>query len=735
MLAVSSRERAITIPLTNRTTSRLTKLRSGSNTRPTPASSSVKDQEGIVVFNIAHPRTTTARAQSTGRRIAAATAVIAVTGALTLAGAGAATAAPAASTADPIIVSWAEGRFLSGSLLGLDLDDIASLAPATASNDGTQGTQTQKDPLDAKVLDTVEVAGNVQADLGNVVQVGAAGQYAEAASDGKSAASSGAVNSDGAVGVGEDQAGAGGNARVDLSGLLGSDFTSNLIDLDLAIQAIAAQAQADGETASGDYTLADLKMTLSSPAIAQLTEKVNSALDSVTNSLNLLDGDNGALVVDLNRILQGIDPALNLLGANANVTAEINVGDLKQLVSDLLTQQYGQSGVTFNLETGIVTLDLAALAGVDLNNLPAGTELLSDEVLGDALDNITDKVSGIADQVVDRVTDALHDATVEVHANVDLDVAQAPLVQKVCQTVQQVIQVPTQVVQTVPVLVPVVDGVVAQVVNGVPVLNGVPIVGNLVGGSLGGLLGGTTHTVTWITQNVTKTVTQLVNQTVDQVVCNNKVTALPALKTSADVDITGTVDDFLNGADVNATAAVKLLGIVNTNLNLDLAVGDIADSLTDGLFGTDGTVSALTDALQVGLVDPAVEGLLDGDNALGVALPDLLSLTVNNKEISDGTFTETALRVSALNGAAVVNLAAASVGPNVIEEVGGETVTPPDEPPTGDVPASVKAAVLSRLAMTGAGIAAIVAVMLALLAAGAYLVRENYRRNKTIPID
>ena len=93
----------------------------------------------------------------------------------------------------------------------------------------------------------------------------------------------------------------------------------------------------------------------------------------------------------------------------------------------------------------------------------------------------------------------------------DQDVAQAPLVQKVCQTVQQVIQVPTQVLTQVSVQVPVIDGVVAQVVNGVPMVNGLPVVGGALGGPLGGILGGG-HTVTWITQTVDKYVTQNVSQ-------------------------------------------------------------------------------------------------------------------------------------------------------------------------------------------------------------------------------
>ena len=129
-----------------------------------------------------------------------------------------------------------------------------------------------------------------------------------------------------------------------------------------------------------------------------------------------------------------------------------------------------------------------------------------------------------------------------------------------------------------------------------------------------------------------------------------------------------------------------MLGLLNTELNLDLAIGGIADSLTGTLFDSDGAIQKLVDALDTGLVDPAVEGLLDGDNAVGIALTDLLSITINNQELSDGTFTETALRVSVLGGSgAVINLAQASVGPNVtsVEDpcivdcgVGGETTTP-----------------------------------------------------------
>jgi hypothetical protein len=142
-----------------------------------------------------------------------------------------------------------------------------------------------------------------------------------------------------------------------------------------------------------------------------------------------------------------------------------------------------------------------------------------------------------------------------------------------------------------------------------------------------------------------------------------------------------------------------------------------------------------------------VQGLTDGQGSVGSALTDGLSATVNNQDVSDGTFSETALRVTALPGisglagggilggvstaraaapaAAQLNFARASVGPNVVPgDVGGVDTFPP----TDGNPVTT-AGNIARLATTGVGIAALVAAVLALLAAGAYLVRESYRRN------
>ena len=617
------------------------------------------------------------------------------------------------------------------------------LGYAEAKNDGTQPTQTTNDPLDAEVLQTIEVASNPapQIDLGGVLQLGPVAQYAQAASDGTSLGASGAVRDDGAIGVGSDTTTPPANATLDLQALLGADFASTLLDLKLELGAIAAVAQADGEDASGDYQIADAVLTFTSPAIADLTPKVDTALQEVIDALSELVGPGGDLVDDVNGLLVNLDPVLNLAGGSGNVTATINTGDLTDAVHAILEEEYGNGAVSFDLETGEVHVDLEQLLGGELNDLAPGTELLTDAVVNQILEGITTTVATIADQVVDKVEDALHDANVDIHADLSVNVAQAPLVQEVCRLVDRVL--------TTPVL----QSLTSSELRGILGQNG--ILGSLLNGlGLGeltdrvvdlGIVGSLTDGVTdgvgdlVLVDGVVQRITGFVNQTIQDNVCNTTSSAVAPLTTSVVLDIEATIDDLLNGVAAKAVADVDILGI-DTNLDLDVALGDLGGSLLDNLFDNDGAVQDLVDALETGLVDPATEVLLgDGIGNIGDALRDVVSVQANVQELTatgdgGGEFTQTAIRVSVLgDDLATLNLAQATVGPNVTNivdcvdpdgcDVGGETVTPPGGGGGG-----------GSLAYTGIGIATLIAVILALLAAGAYLVRESYRRNHPVSI-
>jgi hypothetical protein len=677
------------------------------------------------VFTTAHPRVATPRGGSAARNNhRTATRIVATVTALALGGAFA-LVAPLAASADEHLESYAKGQFLSGTVAGFDLDQIVSLGAAEASNNGTQPTQIQKDPLDADVLDgTVVVSAVDSPQIGlNGVQIGAAAQFARANNDGTSLGASGAITDDGAIGIGEHQSTPPANATVDLQALLGNEFASTLADLKLELGALAARAEADLDVASGDYQIADAVLTFSSPAIANLTPKVDSALDEVVDAVNALLGRNGALVGDVNGLLVDLDPVLNLLGGNANISVSLNAGNLKEIVHAILEEEYGNGAVSFDLETGEVHIDLEVLLGGDLNNLAPGTELLTDAVVNQILEGITTTVATIADQVVDKVEDALHDATVDIHADLSTNIAQSPIVREVCELVDRVL--------TTPVLR---DATSLELLT-----NG--LLGDLTTLVNTGLLGTLTDGVAdevgdfVLVDGVVQRITGFVNQTVQDTVCNTTSTPVAPLTTSVVLDIEATVDELIDGVAARAVAQVKVLGVA-ADLDLSLLIDGLGDSLVDGLFDGDGAVQDLVDALETGLVHPATEGLLGtGVGSVGDVLRDVLSIKANVQELGGGRFTETAIRVSVLgDDLATLNLAQAIVGPNVTTivdpectnpegcDVGGVTVTPPGGGGTG----------AGSLAYTGIGIATLIAVILALLAAGAYLVRESYRRNHPV---
>ncbi len=672
------------------------------------------------MFTTAHLRVTTPLGGSaarnnhgTAKRIVAAVTAFVLGGAFAL-------AAPLSASAEDLPASYAEGQFLSGTLLGFDLSRAAALDSAEARNDGTQPTQTSKDPLDADVLEEYEIAPETspQIEVGDVMQIGPVAQYAEAHSDGSSFGASGAVADDGAIGIGDDTSTPPANATFDLEALLGDEFASTLADLKLELGAIAANATGDLTVASGDYSLANAYLTFSSPAIADLTPKVDSALQEVENALNELIGSNGALLDDVNALLVGIDPVLNLVGGSANVSATIDTGDLQKIVHSILEEEYGDGGVSFDLETGEVKVDLAALAGGDLNNLPENTELLSDVIVKQILSGITTTVSTIADQIVDKVEEALHDANVDIHADLSTNVAQSPIVQEVCELVNRIV--------TTPVL-----GEVSLVDRIYALTNG------LVGDLTDGLLDEVGDFV-FDENGAVKQIVGFVNQTVQDTVCSTTSTPVLPLTTSVVLDVTATVDQLLNGVAAGATANLNVLG-VPISLSIGGLLDDLGGSLLDGLFDGDGAVANLIAALDTTLVQPATEGLLgSGGGSVDDALSDFLSVRVNIKEttlasasgmaVAAGSlFTQTAVRVSIVGSSvATVNLAEATVGPNittVIDDPDG-----PDGPgtPGGGGPGA------GSLAYTGIGIATLIAVILALLATGAYLVRESYRRNHPV---
>ncbi len=110
-----------------------------------------------------------------------------------------------------------------------------------------------------------------------------------------------------------------------------------------------------------------------------------------------------------------------MLGLVADPTVSVSLSaDVEAAVRPLLTGTYGDGAVSFNLETGTVQIDLEALLGGDLNNLPPNTEILTDAVIGPVLKGITSTIDSLIDSIITRVDETLRQARLDV--DVDLDV-------------------------------------------------------------------------------------------------------------------------------------------------------------------------------------------------------------------------------------------------------------------------------------------------------------------------
>src|SRR5690625_847204 len=252
---------------------------------------------------------------------------------------GAEPAAQALSTDE----AEAEGRLLSGGG-AVNLNAIAALAPAYSAHDSDSGID--QNPLSLDVLNALGI------DLGDGIQlfgpsgiigVGALGQYARTGAEEVPFASSGAVNADGSIALAPSDPSQ--NAFLDLAPLLGmAELDSLLDDARLELGALSASATVDADGAPvGDYQIADGTLLLTSPAIAALSGAISDVLGDVSDPINDLLGEegaiNGALQPSLDGLASVVNGVLQPLGSvdDLGVNAGIDL-DLQAAVDSVLEQ-------------------------------------------------------------------------------------------------------------------------------------------------------------------------------------------------------------------------------------------------------------------------------------------------------------------------------------------------------------------------------------------------------------
>lgn len=546
--------------------------------------------------------------------------------------------------------SAATSRLLGGSFLGQDLDSVASLTAAVATNDGTEEPQVVSDPLDEASLGGInaDLGGGIALDLG--AEAGALHQYAVATASGWSLAATGAVTDVGAIALGP--VGPGDEppafATMSLSTVLDTLSSgagtgiSGLTDAALVVGALASVAELDGCAADWsddtwgalerDYAIAGLGAELSSPLVGDVLSTLESGLPEVEGLVEAVAGDSG--------LVSAIGDAT--VSALASILADFLVGtpvvslaldvDLSAVVDAVGTAVADPDGIAVvDLAAGKVTVDLARLLGpayedsVGLNGLAPNTELLLNASAAAALLGAVDDAAGAWAAGVSSAIEAAVDA-----AHVDLEV-EVPI---------------SVVVAPIPILLP----------SGITVPVGSVVV-SATDASLASLVAGTAP-IDVSTVLTPPSCSGLVGAAICDVV-NPLLTGLTSAASALVLDtvlgpvVGGLIGDLLD--------PVPGLNSLLNDLGIDLgAVLDLLSASLQGLFGADAVLSIVVNAQNA--PDPVDLSAPPGDE------PGWLDLDVPETDpFGTGEFAVAALRLVTLgvvsNGVAV-DLARSSVGSN-----------------------------------------------------------------------
>ena len=378
-------------------------------------------------------------------------------------------------SADAGFKTRAAGKLLGGSLLPVDLDDVAGVSGMTTTNDGvtahpdpTNASSVGGDgfvnPLNVSALGLVDVplTGTT---LANLLQIntnndmGVVNQFATARSGGASLGASGVVNDSGSIMTANNANGSAptlGTLKLKtlVEGLTGealSDVVAGVADLELELGAVAGRASLDecdqewvsdlAQNLERSYAIAGLDLTVDAPAIDQVGDTLTSSIDDIETLLNGL-ASNPSVISGLTSGLNAlIGPLLGGMGSTITLTGPTVTADFTA-VRNLANAEIADDGgvVRLDLGDGEVSADLASLlgeayggasftgSGPGLNGLPANTELLINAPVTTALtEALTEALDQWVVDVVDALDDALDLARVQLSILIDLKLGIVPI--------------------------------------------------------------------------------------------------------------------------------------------------------------------------------------------------------------------------------------------------------------------------------------------------------------------
>lgn len=359
------------------------------------------------------------------------------------------------AVADPVetqadAAAHSHGLFVEG--LGLT---VAGSAYATAESDNDPGPKT--DTLNLALLSSL-----IDLDLGDVElplitpepgsagllylgDLGAISSRASAPSSTEAVGSSGIINEDGSLNVDAASGGDFEPAEIDLTRLLtqliGAEATDDLIDrASIQIGALGSRVEKVGGETSSEYAVADLKVDVSSPLVADLITTVDGILATVLQPIDDLLGPDGVIGELVAVVVAAIDD-LPLISAELTDlsldTAPLTNAIRTRLIAEGVSNAEGS--IQVNLADGRILIDLEQVVmdqyGVDsLNELPPNTEVLSGPIVTSILDGVTEALLGsspnsLLSKVLDIVEEGIYDITLnlEIEASALLGAVDAPL--------------------------------------------------------------------------------------------------------------------------------------------------------------------------------------------------------------------------------------------------------------------------------------------------------------------
>ena len=305
------------------------------------------------------------------------------------------------------------GRVINADVLSLDLADAGTSQSGFPSDAGPNANPLNVGVInDSVALDLGTTTLPLIGDENNVGllhlgQVGAVSSFASSPDALNSTASAGAVGEGGALDLDGIANGTYGSARVDLTTLLeqaGVDgLTDQIVDeLSLELGALGSTATEEAGTVSSEYVVADGKLVISSPLVADLSTELDSAVTGVGTTLNSAVGADGVLgtvaqnaSLDLNVGLVRVQGGGGTIGVTGLDAALAEASD--SLLVEPLTDANGL--VSINLADGTIEVDLQQLGGADgLNGLPANTELLDATTIGLITGAVTEALGTVSDR-------------------------------------------------------------------------------------------------------------------------------------------------------------------------------------------------------------------------------------------------------------------------------------------------------------------------------------------------